>query len=1035
MAMEEKQLASGQIPELHQPAPVSERGRVGAVMVVGGGVSGVQSALDLAANGYKVYLVDEAPAIGGRMAQLDKTFPTNDCSTCILSPKLVECYRHPDIQIITNASVKSVTGQPGHFQVEVVKRPRYVDESKCVGCGNCARYCPVKMPDPFNQDLSTTKAIRLHSAQAVPLASVIDPKECLFLTRQECKICWPVCKNRAIDFKQKEQTLNLEVGAVVLSPGYQPFDPSVKAEYGYGRMANVVTSLEFERMSTASGPYNGHVLRPSDGKEPKRIAWIQCVGSRDAVSGNHYCSAVCCTYAAKQIIVTKEHYPEVQATVFFNDTRTFGKGFEQYYQRTRQLPGVRYMWSTAAAVREMPETRNVVLRYSCDGAEVVEEEFDLVVLSVGMVPSAHVKDLAGAAGVDLNEYGFCRSAPFAPGKTSREGIYASGTFMQPMDIPESVATGSAAVSLCSQLLSQEKGMLAHGAAEAVPERDVSAEGLKIGIFVCRCGTNIGSVVNVPEVVEYARGLGAVAYVEEDMYSCSVDAIRRLTETIAREGLNRVIVAACTPRTHEPLFRETLRQAGLNPYMFEMANIREHCSWVHSFDKEAATAKAKDLVRMATAKARLLQPLKPVIISLDHAALVVGGGVSGMTCALSLAKQGYLVHLVEKSDSLGGMADRVHGTVAGDDVRPFLAELVGKVSSHPNITVHLGAEAVESTGYVGNFSTRVAFKAIGETQDIKHGVTVLAVGGAEVKPEEHLYRENPGSMTMLEMEEVLSRGRVPEWNSVVMIGCVGSREPGRPYCSRVCCGDMVKTALKLKESRPEAEVYILYRDIRTYGFSELQYRRAAELGVRFLRFDLEDKPQVEAAPEGLRVTVKDKVLGAPMVIMADAVGLATGIAPCHDADNLSRLFKVPLNEDRFFLEAHLKLRPVEFAAEGVLLCGVAHSPKSIEESISQALAASARAGAILSRESIESPAIIGAVDAERCIGCGVCQAVCPFDAVVINGPSGQAKAEIIAASCKGCGLCSARCPRRAVTINCFSDDQVMCQVAAAVGSQA
>ncbi|MFC1919725.1 FAD-dependent oxidoreductase [Chloroflexota bacterium] len=998
-------------------------------MVVGGGVSGIQASLDLAGCGYKVYLIDEAPSIGGRMAQLDKTFPTNDCSMCILSPKLVECYRHPDIEIITNSSVKTVEGEAGNFTVHVVRKPKYVDEAKCVGCGTCARYCPVFIPDPFNENISSTKCIRVPFAQAVPLVSTVDPDSCLFLTRQECKICYPVCKNRAIDFTHKEEELELRVGAVVLSPGYRPFDPSSKAEYGYGRITNVVTSLEFERFSTASGPYRGEVVRPSDGQMPRRIAWVQCVGSRDVVSGNHYCSAVCCTYAAKQVINTKEHHSDIKAAVFFNDVRAFGKGFEQYYQRAKHLPDVRFIWSAVLVVDEIPENGNVVLRYCQDGSSVVEEEFDLVVLSVGLVPSTGVRELAAAASVELNDYRFCDGTAFTPGETSRPGVYASGTFIQPMDIPESVATGSAAASLCSQLLSQERGMLV-SEKESVPERNTSGENPKVGVFVCRCGTNIGSVVNVPEIVDYSRNLDDVTYVEEQLYSCASDAVKRLSEVIAEKDLNRVIVAACTPRTHEPLFRETLKQAGLNPYLFEMANIREHCSWVHSWDRDAATEKAKDLVRMAAAKARLLQPRESVLIPVNQSALVVGGGIAGMTSALSLAEQGYGVHLVEKSNTLGGVANRIHETIGGDDVRELIRKLLVRVQNHSKIALYTQAEVEKVSGFVGNFSTRISLNLIGKTREILHGVAIIAIGGEEVKHSEYLYGEDSRVMTLIELEDELAKGeKGSELNSVVLVGCVGSREQYRPYCSRVCCGDMVKTAIKLKKDNTSTDVYVLYRDIRTYAFDEMHYRAAAELGVRFVRFDLDEKPVVEAVEGELRITVTDKVLDKRIAISADIVGLATGVASSRDSGKVSQLFKVPLNEDGFFVEAHLKLRPVDFAADGVFLCGLAHSPKSIDESISQAQAAAARAATVLSHEYIEASGIVGQVDADRCIGCGICESLCPFEAVELTCIQGKTRASITPASCKACGICAARCPTRAIVIHGFSDEQVMGQVAA------
>jgi heterodisulfide reductase subunit A len=576
-------------------------------------------------------------------------------------------------------------------------------------------------------------------------------------------------------------------------------------------------------------------------------------------------------------------------------------------------------------------------------------------------------------------------------------------------------------------------MLASGK-ELVPEKDVTGEDLKIGVFVCHCGTNIGSVIDVPEVAEYTRGLGGVAHVEEQLYSCAADSVKQIVDVIADKGLNRVILAACTPRTHEPLFRDTLKQAGLNPYLFEMANIREHCAWVHSWEKGAATEKARDLVRMATAKASLLQSREPVMVPVNPSALVVGGGVAGMTCALNLAEQGHAVHLVERTPVLGGVAGRIQTTMGGDDVRSFVKSLVGRVESHSNIDIHTQAEVAELSGFVGNFNTKIVLKETGDILDIQNGVAIIATGGEEVKHLEYLYGDDPRVMTLMEMEDALTKDDWSgDWGSTVLIGCVGSRETYRPYCSRICCADMVKSALMLKKANPDADVYVLYRDIRTYAFDELSYKKAAELGVRFVRFDVEDKPVVEVLEEGLKVMVTDKVLGERLAIPADVVGLAVGIAPSADSRKLSQLFKVPLNEDGFFLEAHLKLRPVDFAAEGIFLCGLAHSPKSISESISQARAAAARAGIILSKEHIEASGVVGQVDADICIGCGICEVLCPFEAVELTSAEGKVRASISPASCKACGICAVRCPARAITIHGFSDEQIMSQVAALAGS--
>ena len=1021
-----EEIASEGIQPLAPP-----EGHIGDVMVIGAGISGIQASLDLASSGFKVYLVDEAAAIGGRMAQLDKTFPTNDCSMCILSPKLIECDRNPNIEIITNARVDRVEGEAGDFKVIVIKRPRYVDEEKCVGCGACARYCPVEVFDAFNEGLSAIKCIHIPFPQAIPAKSIIDPDECLFLTRRQCKICVPVCKNKAIDLHQKEQELEIEVGAIIVSPGYEAFDPRLKGEYGYGRIKNVITSLEFERLSSASGPYHGELLRPSDGKSPKRIAWIQCVGSRDAIIGNTYCSSVCCTYAIKQVVLAKEHDSDIEATIFYKDIRTFGKGFEQYYQMAKDMPGVRFIWGMASIVRESPETRNIVIRYCSSGSEVRDEEFDLVVLSVGLTPSPNTGELAEALHIELNPYGFCNTGVFSPGETSLMGIYASGAFRCPMDIPEAVASGSGAVSLCSQLLSGQRGALVEEK-EYPPERDVSGEEPRVGVFVCRCGTNIARTVDVPSVVEYSKALDGVVHAEETIFSCSADSVRHIAETIEEKGLNRVVVAACTPRTHEPLFQETLREAGLNRYLLEMANIREQCSWVHARERDAAIQKANELVRMAVAKVRIRQPVERLLSPVTPTGLVVGGGISGMVSALSLAQQGFEVHLVEKAANLGGIANRIHFTLEGGDIHAYLEDLVDRVRRNPLIHVYTGADIVDVSGYVGNFTTRINNHSV---EEIRHGITIIATGGEEYRPAEYLYRQDPRVLTLLELEEEIATGNdnITGCQSLVMIQCVGSREEERPYCSRVCCAQAIKCALKLKEINPGMEIYILYRDMMTYGFKEDYYTEAAKQGVKFIRYDSDGKPEVEVIGQDtesrLRVTVTDLILDERLAMDADVVALGVATVAPSDNEGLSHLFKVPLNQDRFFLEAHIKLRPVDFSTDGVFLCGLAHSPKFIDESISQADAAASRAATILSRREIEVPGITGQVDWDKCIGCGLCESLCPFEAIELKSVEGEDKAEIIAASCKGCGLCAPRCPKGAIRMGCFTDEQILAQVAA------
>jgi len=1020
------------IEELFADSPAESN--IGDVMVVGGGISGIQASLDLAETGFKVYLVESSPTIGGKMAQLDKTFPTNDCSMCIESPKFIECSRHPNIEILTYTEVDRVEGEAGNFKVTLIKKPRYILDDKCRGCTTCTEYCPVQIPDKYNQNLSFNKCTHIYFSQAVPLVTYIDPDTCLYLQDEKCNICVGVCKNNAIDLHQKEERVEVEVGAIVLSPGYEIFDPKLRGDYGYGKMENVITSLDFERILCSTGPYEGEIRRPSDGQHPKNMAWIHCVGSRQVIpGGNSYCSAVCCTYTQKQVILAKDHDADIKATIFHNDIRSFGKDFERFYQRTEDLPGVRFIRSYVSIGKELPESKNVTIKYSTTDDGVKEEEFDLVVLSVGLNPPYDVEGLAKKFGIELNSHGFCKTNPVNPIETSRPGIFVSGAFQGPIDIPESVVTASGADALCSQLLAYQRGKLARERTYP-PERDVSGEEPRVGVFVCHCGANIGRVVDVPSVVEYALTLPNVVHAQEDLFTCSTDAARRISDAIIEKGLNRVVVAACTPRTHEPLFRDTVREGGINPYYFEFANIREHCSWVHSKEKEAATEKAKDIVRMSVARTVLLQPLQEFELPVDKRGLVVGGGIAGMTSALSLANQGFEVYLVEKDTELGGIARRIHYTLEGMDVQAYLSDITGKVYQHPLIHVSTDATITEASGYVGNFITKVT--SGGRVKEIKHGITIIATGAEEYKPTEYLYGKDDRVFTLLELEEQIAKGeaKVTNSESLVMIQCVGCRQEDRNYCSRVCCNNAITCALKLKEINPQMDIYIIYRDIRTYGFAEDYYREAANKEVKFIRYEPDDKPQVEAAQEGgkriLRVTVTDPILGKKIAIDADSLALAAAVIPSATSSEISKLFKVPLNPDGFFMEAHVKLRPVDFAADGVFLCGTAHYPKHITESIAQAYGAAGRAVTILSKDSVTASGAICVVNESECVGCGQCQAVCKYGAIELyDTPQGK-KARVIPVLCKGDGLCNTKCPTGAITSKHYTDEQILTEIDAA-----
>jgi heterodisulfide reductase subunit A-like polyferredoxin len=851
----------------------------------------------------------------------------------------------------------------------------------------------------------------------------------------ECYECVKACKARAVTFethKERQKTVSIDAGSVILAPGFEAFDPSRFDTYQYASYPNVVTSMEFERILSATGPYQGHLSRPSDEKEPKKIAFFQCVGSRDINQCDHsYCSSVCCMYAIKEAVIAKEHGgTDLDTAIFFMDMRTHGKDFDRYYNRAKDEAGVRFIRSRIHTIDEDPETRDLVIHYADENGNIQIETFDMIVLSVGLETPKSLVELAERMDIELDQDNFVKTGSFSPVETSREGIYVCGAFQEPKDIPYSVMEASAAACDAKRDLSAAKGEMVKER-KYPEERDVSSEEPRIGVFVCNCGTNIGGTVDVPKVAEYARTLPGVTYVEENLFTCSQDTQDKIREVIEREGLNRVVVAACTPITHEALFRETLKDAGLNKYLFEMANIRNQCSWVHSKEKEKATEKSKDLVRMSVARAQLIQPLPQPSISVDNKALVIGGGMAGMTSALGLADQGYHTYLVEQSDELGGNALKLIDTWQGEDVSENLREMIKRVESHPLIEIYTGSSIKGTEGFVGNFETTISQN--GSDISLKHGAVVMAVGAEEHKPTEYLYGEDERVLTHLELDAAIKGEdkKVTGAKTAVFIQCVGSREPERPYCSKVCCTHTMKSALKLKEMSPETDVYVLYRDIRTYGQREGLYREARNRGVIFVRYGIEQKPALEKGSDTISVTLKDHILDRDILINADLVVLASAIVP-RDNEALAQMFKLSLNEDGFFMEAHAKLRPVEFATEGIFLAGMAHYPKPIEESISQAKAAASRASVVLSKENITVEGVVSHVDEVLCRGCGKCVDACPYNAVsLIEREGGKTVAFVQEALCKGCGACSVACPTGAASIFHYDDREILSMVEAAL----
>ena len=836
----------------------------------------------------------------------------------------------------------------------------------------------------------------------------------------ECLQCVYACRAGAISHDDRDQVLDLKVGAVVLTPGFKTVDGNIRPELGYGQYANVVTSLEFERILSASGPFAGVVQRRSDGKHPKKIAFIQCVGSRDTSCGNDYCSSVCCMYATKEAIIAREHDNAIEPTIFYMDVRAYGKNFETYYERAKSESGVRYVKCAVSRVREDFNTKNLLITYVDEAGKIVEEEFEMVVLSVGLEPAKHTVAMAKRLGIEVDKYGFASTKSFEPHSTSKEGVYVCGAYQGPKDIPETVAQASGAVADAMAPLALARGTMIVKR-EYPPEIEVKDEEPRIGVFVCNCGINIGGVVNVPKVRDYARTLDNVIHVEDNLYTCSQDTQAKIKDAIKEHKLNRVIVASCSPRTHEPMFRETVRQAGLNKYLFEMANIRDQCSWVHMKQKTEATEKAEDLVRMAVANARLIQPLGEVALPVIHKAIVIGGGIAGMTSALKIADQGYEVYLLEREDKLGGNLWNLHYTLDGQDVRALLEGTIKRVQNHPLIHVLMNARVADSSGSKGNFTTGVKVGMNGDYQKIQHGVVVLATGAYEYRPNEFLYGEDPRIVTQLELESriVDAPSDIAKARKIVMIQCVGSRNKERPNCSRTCCATAVKNALKIKELNPNAQVTVLYRDVRTYGLAEPYYAKAREKGVLFVRYEPEEPPEVKKDGQKLTVSFVDKVIRERMDITPDLLVLSAATLP-RDNEDVASVLKLPRTLEGFFLEAHMKLRPVDFASDGMYLAGGAHGPKLITEAISQASSAASRACTILSKEKMMVGGIVAIVDGERCAACLTCVRVCPYEVPVINI---EGAADIDLAKCKGCGSCAAECPARAIELMHYRDPQL------------
>lgn len=1028
-----------------------------SVMIIGGGIGGMRSALDLADAGLKVYLIESTPGLGGRVAQLGYMFPQHDCVLCrgtpdhgygctrpSISPAYIEHNQHPNIEILTNTHVLDIAGQAGDFTISLRQNPRYVNPSRCINCGLCADVCPVQLPDQYQQGMTLRKAAYKISVRAVPDAYVIDRGPYC----STCGKCAQVCPSKAIDLNETPRLFSLHVGAIILAFGFQAYDPSELQEYGYRRYPNVITSMEYERLASRSGPTEGIITRPSDQKHPQSIAWLQCVGSRDK---NHaYCSSICCMVATKEAMLAKQRLGQnISCQVFLMDERAFNKEYATYFERARRTYNIQYTRCRVSSVLQDPNTGNLIVQYTDINGQPMSQIFDMVVLATGLQPPESARQFTRLLDLELNEYGFCRTDKFTPLQTSHSGVFVCGAFTTPKEISETILDASGAAGEVMRLLNERLNTYTFSREQPFLWRDnlpaektIEGQPPRIGFFACSCGGTMSAELDLKALVKQAQALPSVIHSELVEFACFPETTVHIQQCIRELELNRLVVAACSNRTHDSLFQRVARQEGINPYLVELVNLREQCSRVHYGQHELARRKSRELLRMALERVRLARPIYKQRHRCRSSALVIGGGLAGMTVALAIADSGYTVHLIEKSEVLGGNLQNMYYVAEGYNPRRLGRDLINRARAHPRITALTRTELARYEGHVGFFRSELHTLLPDQTirkTEIEHGVTIVATGGYEAR--EHPWLTIPGVITQREFEEkvIHSPAEIASLKNVIMIQCVhppGSKE----YCSRVCCTNTMKNAIRLKLFNPGCQVSVLYKNIVTYGFREEYYNEARRLGVVFIRYTDDEKPEILSDDRHTRVRIRDLALKRWLDLPADLVLLSMAILPAPDTPMLARLLRVPLSSEGFFEEAQIKLRPMDFMREGIFLAGMAHYPKFIEETISHALAAAARAVTLLSQGgTLYLGSIIAEVDPQKCVGCLTCTRTCPFGIPQVIQEEGRTgvgglggAAYIDPAQCQGCGTCTGECPANAIQLRNYYDEQIMMREIAGLG---